>query len=51
MSLLTRRCLLGAAASLPLVAPALAAYPDRPLRIISGFAPGGLNDIVSRAMA
>jgi tripartite-type tricarboxylate transporter receptor subunit TctC len=51
MSLLTRRCLLGAAASLPLAAPALAAYPDRPLRIISGFAPGGLNDIVSRAMA
>ncbi|MCB4824615.1 Bug family tripartite tricarboxylate transporter substrate binding protein [Roseicella aerolata] len=51
MPLFTRRSLLGAAASLPLATPALAAYPDRPLRIISGFAPGGLNDIVSRAMA
>src|SRR3954454_22022796 len=51
MSLIARRTLLGAAAGLPLAAPALAAFPDRPLRIISGFAPGGLNDIVSRAMA
>ena len=46
-----RRALLRAAAALPLAAPALAAYPDRTLRIISGYAPGGLNDIVSRAMA
>jgi tripartite-type tricarboxylate transporter receptor subunit TctC len=51
MNSFTRRALLGAAAGLPLAAPALAAYPDRPLRIISGYAPGGLNDIVSRAMA
>ncbi|MDO9710471.1 Bug family tripartite tricarboxylate transporter substrate binding protein [Paracraurococcus lichenis] len=51
MPFLTRRALLGAAASLPLAAPARAAWPDRPLRIVSGFAPGGLNDIVSRAMA
>ena len=51
MTLIPRRALLGAAAALPLAAPALAAYPDRPLRIISGYAPGGLNDIVSRAMA
>ncbi|MBK1662621.1 Bug family tripartite tricarboxylate transporter substrate binding protein [Paracraurococcus ruber] len=51
----TRRALLRAATGLPLAAamatPALAAFPERTLRIISGFAPGGLNDIVSRAMA
>jgi tripartite-type tricarboxylate transporter receptor subunit TctC len=51
MTRIPRRTLLGAAAALPLAAPALAAYPDRPLRIVSGYAPGGLNDIVSRAMA
>ncbi|TCZ64351.1 Bug family tripartite tricarboxylate transporter substrate binding protein [Roseicella aquatilis] len=51
MPQLPRRALLRAAATLPLAAPALAAWPDRPVRIISGFAPGGLNDIVSRAMA
>jgi tripartite-type tricarboxylate transporter receptor subunit TctC len=46
----TRRALLGAAAATALARPALA-FPDRTLRIISGYAPGGLNDIVSRAMA
>jgi tripartite-type tricarboxylate transporter receptor subunit TctC len=51
MNRFPRRTLLGAAAGLPLAAPALAAYPDRTLRIVSGYAPGGLNDIVSRAMA
>ena len=51
MNRFTRRTLFGAAAGMSLAAPALAAYPDRTLRIISGYAPGGLNDIVSRAMA
>lgn len=51
MNRFTRRTFLGAVAGLPLAAPALAAYPERTLRIISGYAPGGLNDIVSRAMA
>lgn len=47
----TRRALLGAAAT-ALAAPALAqTFPDRSVRIISGYAPGGLNDIISRAMA
>lgn len=46
---LTRRALLGATATL-LAAPALAAWPERPIRIISGFPPGGLNDIVARAV-
>ena len=51
MNRFTRRTLFGAAAGMSLAAPALAAYPDRTLRIVSGYAPGGLNDIVSRAMA
>ncbi|MCO6419129.1 tripartite tricarboxylate transporter substrate binding protein [Siccirubricoccus sp. KC 17139] len=51
MPRITRRALFGTAAGLVLATPALAAFPDRPLRIISGYAPGGLNDIVSRAMA
>ncbi len=50
MSLLSRRVLLGAASAGLLASPALA-FPDRTLRIVSGYAPGGLNDIVSRAMA
>ncbi|MDB5412575.1 MAG: tripartite tricarboxylate transporter family receptor [Rubritepida sp.] len=31
--------------------PAAAAFPDRSLRVIVGFAPGGLGDIVSRLLA
>jgi len=49
MSITTRRTLLTGAAAL-LASPALAQYPDRPIRIISGFPPGGLNDIVARAV-
>ena len=47
----TRRALLGTGATLALAAPAALAFPERPLRIISGFNPGGANDIVSRALA
>jgi len=50
MNAITRRALIGAGAALTLASPALA-FPDRTLRIISGFPPGGLNDVVSRAMA
>ena len=50
MNAVTRRALIGAAAASALASPALA-FPDRTLRIISGFPPGGLNDVVSRAMA
>jgi tripartite-type tricarboxylate transporter receptor subunit TctC len=46
---LTRRAALACGAAL-LATPALA-FPDRTIRIISGFPPGGLNDVVSRAMA
>jgi tripartite-type tricarboxylate transporter receptor subunit TctC len=50
MPKLSRRAVLGAAAATLVARPALA-FPDRTIRIISGYAPGGLNDIVSRAMA
>ncbi len=50
MNVLTRRALLGTGAAAAQASPALA-YPDRTIRIISGFPPGGLNDIVSRGMA
>jgi tripartite-type tricarboxylate transporter receptor subunit TctC len=50
MTRFSRRALLGTLAAGTLAVPALA-FPDRTLRIISGYAPGGLNDIVSRAMA
>nr|WP_041757001.1 tripartite tricarboxylate transporter substrate binding protein [Bradyrhizobium sp. ORS 278] len=33
------------------VTPAMAAYPDRPIRWLVGFAPGGPVDIVARIMA
>ncbi|MGG5890053.1 Bug family tripartite tricarboxylate transporter substrate binding protein [Falsiroseomonas sp. HC035] len=47
-----RRALL-AAAALPLAAPALAqeGFPNRPLRLIVGFTPGGATDISARAIA
>jgi tripartite-type tricarboxylate transporter receptor subunit TctC len=47
-----RRALL-AAAALPLGAPALAqdGFPNRPLRLIVGFTPGGATDISARAIA
>ena len=34
-----------------LAAPALAVFPDRPLRIISGYAAGGASDLISRFIA
>jgi tripartite-type tricarboxylate transporter receptor subunit TctC len=45
-----RAALLGGLGAAALAAPALG-FPERSVRIISGFNPGGLNDIVSRAMA
>lgn len=51
MTNITRRAaLLGLGAAATLAAPALG-FPERSVRIVSGFNPGGLNDIVSRAMA
>ncbi len=46
----SRRALLGAAALLPLAAPALA-FPDQPLRIVVPWNAGGATDVVTRALA
>ena len=45
----TRRILLAAPALL--LGGQAMAFPDKPLRIVSGFTPGGTNDIVARALA
>ena len=34
-----------------LTSPALAAFPDKPLRIVSGYAAGGASDLISRFIA
>ena len=49
----TRRafaCLLAAAASLAAL-PALAEYPDKPIRLLVPFGAGGITDVVARAFA
>ena len=43
--------LLALALLLALTAPAAAEYPDRPVRLIIPFPPGGSNDVVGRLVA
>jgi len=58
MSLLRRRSAIAGLSSLPFVAAPLlssraqtADFPDRPLRFIVGFPPGGPNDLLARIVA
>jgi tripartite-type tricarboxylate transporter receptor subunit TctC len=53
MIVLISRCLLAAAVALGLTTSVAVAqdYPSRPVKILVGFGPGGLGDIVTRAVA
>jgi tripartite-type tricarboxylate transporter receptor subunit TctC len=53
MTMLRRRSLLAGFCSLPLASPRAQGvdFPDRPLRFVVGFPPGGPNDLLARLIA
>src|SRR3954468_13744632 len=47
----TRTALLGLLAALAITAPAAAEFPDKPIRIMAPYAPGGNIDVTARIIA
>ncbi|HET6493017.1 MAG TPA: tripartite tricarboxylate transporter substrate binding protein, partial [Burkholderiales bacterium] len=50
-SIIALRLLVVACTAAPLSASAAETYPDRPIRLIVGFPPGGASDILGRIAA
>jgi tripartite-type tricarboxylate transporter receptor subunit TctC len=49
--MMKRRTALGLLLATPGLAMAQPAWPTRPIRLVTGFAPGGLTDVMTRLIA